>query len=377
MKCKKRLQTVFLTGLALLFLQINTADTQEIRVARLKKQNLQPEKLTKGWNVEGSIPETGRVFSVRDRQYVLLDLNDDGKIQAGGNDGLTVPEYPFVVYLEEKLLLPIGQCRIKIRETRIQMITENLEIKKSLVRDASVLTRLRIRSGVSPVLLSGEASKHCRQHLDYLIKNDIRQGMKMHREKKGNPGYTKTGARAGGNSILHPEIRRYRKALFNWYKTAWHGAAMILPNVEKVGIGLKDKIAILYPYKKSDDREEPFQHPPDDARDVPATFTSRGEIPNPVPGTTNAIGCRMPVFLRLTETLRKKKVEKARLIGPDGNEVKGSVSSPSNPANKRLPSNAGLALFVPNNKLRRDSTYRVVFRLQGVDKAFKWSFQTR
>lgn len=350
---------------------------------RLKKIKLK-ETFRLGWKVKGEPKAVyeGKIFK---RGWLFFDLNGDGRIEPQ-KDGIGLRKYSFIVPLPRRILLSGGYFEINSSGQELSLSPAESAVPKALLKDAWFYTDIRIRTGVPLFEINEEKSGDCRKHIEYLNTNNVRQGMDMHNETPGRPGYSKEGAKAGHDSCLFPAIKSFHLALVDWVKTPWHGAPMLDPTMKSIGIAMKYNMAMFYPVGRVAMAED-FIYPPPGARNIPRAFSSRGEIPNPVPGTRYAMGCGHPIYIQLDYRNRKRVLEKVevRAIGSvkkgqfkkkKGAFVRGTKSDPTRPANKSWTSNSALALFVPNRPLKGETRYAVSFHFKGEEKPVSWTFDT-
>lgn len=198
-------------------------------------------------------------------------------------------------------------------------------------------------------------------------------GMKAHQELESKPGYTTDGWTAGRKSCIGFAYQSLKPAILDWYATAWHGAPIVDPSVTRFGFALKHGVAMFYPADFGGTAGRPALHPADGATEIPTTFGSRGEIPNPVPGTPNGVGCGFPIMMRL---VNRSAVLKAAIVKDSkGSAITGNLSCPAQPATSDWPDNSGCAMFIPSVPLQPKTKYSVRFELQGAP-AVDWSFTT-
>ncbi len=327
-----------------------------------------------GLEVVGSIGSEAFEARLDNRRLRLFDLDGDGVITPG-LDGLGLPEEPFVVSLPERLLLFAGQYRVSIGDDdRLELAPEDFGERAALVVEVALVNELRIRAGRPLAVFDLEASIACEKHCDYLQRNgraDGDSGMSAHEERPGEPGYSEEGARAGRGSCLGFKTFSYREVLLGWYATSWHAAPLLAPEMRSFGAARRHGVAMFYPATFGGAKKS-WIHPADGARNIPRSFSPRGELPNPVPGTEYGRGCGYPIFVFLADP----GVELVDVTVRDakGRTVEGSWSCPSRPANPDWPSNSSLALFIPKAPLRRDMRYDVSFKLGSGD--LDWSFRT-
>jgi hypothetical protein len=344
----------------------------------LTKTPVAKATLRPGWRVAAALP--AEAFRVKMGEVTLrfLDLNQDGKL-AVGTDGMALGDAPFVVPIVGELLLHDAQYRVEFDGTASLRLTPvDLGEARDLVADASVLTEMRVRAGLAPFALDAKRCEECRKHCDYAVRNgtwDGSQGISIHHEDAGKPGYTPEGAAAGEASDLLPGPPSLRDALVTFHATVWHGVPIFDPEVARVGVALVDRKLAMLSFVDQKSPRADFIHPADGATGIPCAFSSHGEAPNPVPGTGNAENCGFPVLVRLSGKLGE--LEWAELLDPKGRKVTGTFSSPEHPATPDWPSNSDCAAFIPSMSLLPATTYRARFKFKAAAEPLVTSFTTR
>lgn len=305
----------------------------------------------------------------------FFDLDGDGVLQPQ-HDGLALPPGPFVVPLPAKLLLPTGQFTLTFAgTTTVRLERDDLGALATLAAQAAELTEVRVRAGVTPAVLDPVLCAHCELHCDYLKGNKIQDGsagVSTHDEHKDKPGHTPEGEAAGRASVMAFQVS-LRDAIREWLRSSWHGVPLVDPRLQRFGVAAKHGVVMLH----NGDRgaralTADFVHPADGATHIDRLFTSRGEDPNPLPGSNFGIGCGMPIFVLLANPSRVLK--SATVSDARGKPVEGTTSSPQRPANPQWPTNSNLALFLPSKPLLSNTTYRVRFVFE--DGECNWSFTT-
>jgi hypothetical protein len=350
----------------------------EPKVLPLNPVELKKFPMRAGFDLAGTkIPATGWTAKVGSVLCVFVDLNGDG-VLAPEMDGVGITTAPFIVPIPAVILASHGQFDVSFEGVK-SLVLKGQALGKltPLVQDVSIVTELRIRAGLRPLVLEAGPSAACEKHCDYLKANamaDGSGGMKAHEELEHKPGYTTDGWTAGRKSCIGFAYQSLKPAILDWYATAWHGAPMLDPSVTKFGVALKNGVAMFYPSDAGGAPARPALHPADGATEVPTTFGARGEIPNPVPGTPNGVGCGFPIMMRL---VNKSVVLKAATVKDSkGSAITGNLSCPTRPANPEWPENSGLALFIPSVPLAPKTKYSVRFELEGAPSV-DWSFTTR
>ncbi|MGE0434668.1 MAG: hypothetical protein AB7K09_03455 [Planctomycetota bacterium] len=326
-----------------------------------------------GVDTVGRLPRTLQTAAVGGLTFLFADLDGDGRVTPGGKDGIGLSGLPFIVTLPAALLMPDGQFDIAISGTTLSRTAQQLPVDAALIAKAAYLTEIRIAGGLVPVLIDGKMSQDGVLHCDYLEQNKDAQGMDLHNEYPDRPGYTDAGKAAGAGSDLFPGISDFRSAVDGWYRSVWHGAPMLRPGLRIVGVAHKHNMAVLY-FGTGGSGNEPVMHPPDGAVNMPTAFGERGEVPNPVAGSNNGIGCGFPIIVHLPGNLRRTKLVAATLTDASGNKVAGTFSCPAQPANPSWPGNSGVAAFVPAAPLAK-GTFTARFEMEG-QAPWVWTFST-
>ena len=362
-----------------------------------------------GHGVTAAIPPSARAFSVDggrydDTQFLLFDLNGDGEITPK-TDGVAMEKFPFVVTLPKKLLLPVGQGRVRVDADSLTLEMDDLEIPADVRTQASFLTNLRIRAAARPVILSDTASRHARWHCDYLEKNKTGEGLaslSVHSEREGAPGYTEEGDRAARNSIVAQGHDTYDDVLWAWYRTPFHGQVLTDPTLRVAGVAHRNGRSLLYPVASAGP-EQAYVFPPDEATGMPLKFNPGGETPDPRP-RPGKFGSPIYMYVPPTSDVQRSAAMVAlyegetdktvtEIIQADSDSIEGelryggttdkTVSSPTNPAKSVLrayekgyipaPNNYNVIVYTPEETLEPDTEYKVL--LTPHDRT--WSFRTR
>ncbi len=348
---------------------------------KLRTANLEKQELRLGRDLRGEVPKRGFSAKIDGETYFFADLDNQPGLTPR-SDGIALRGYPFLVPIPSLLLARKGQWELDFSKNGhlLLKVPEGKKVSAKLLRGAALVNRLRFRAGVKLVAIDPAACEDCESHIDYLTVNRVTSGMGMHSEMKGRAGYTAEGAKAGQMSCLFPASPGIEDAIMNWSATPWHGVPLVDPTVAKIGVMWKNDISMLYPLDRASVKA-PFLHPASGATRIPTSFGSRGEIPNPMPGTKNGMGCGFPVFILLPPSEQNTRLVSATLTpvsrsGKGQKTVPGVASSPSSPANPAWPTNSGLALFLPKAPLAPKTRYRARFEFGGSLGVVEWEFQT-
>jgi hypothetical protein len=361
---------LFLAGTLAVWAQ----DTKKALKFPLTKTSVKKGSLRPGIGVQGEIPESAYQAKVAGESILFLDLNND-EMLAPETDVMAMSHGPFAVTIPETLLLKIGQFKVSFEGTKQLLLTpEDLGVAQAMVADASLMTEVRVRSGVRPAMLDAKSSADCLKHIEYLKKNNLIEGdsgLSLHDEVPTKPGYTPEGAEAGAKGDIFPKVPTMRVAIQGWYQTIWHAVPMVDPGLRTFGAGIKYNMAVLYFSERGFYSGPPLPYPPDGAVGIPRSFCELGEIPNPVAGTDFGKGTGIPVFVR-----GGVNVETVTMTDPSGRPVTGTTSSPAKPANPQWPTNSGVSCFIPTKPLAPGTTYKVTFKLSAPAEPLSWSFTT-
>jgi len=340
----------------------------------LTKTSVKKGALRPGIGIQGELPESAYQAKVAGESILFLDLNNDEQL-APETDVMAMSHGPFAVTIPETLLLKIGQFKVSFEGTKQLLLTpEDLGAAQALVADASLMTEIRVRSGVRPAMLDAKASADCLKHIEYLKKNGLiegNSGVSLHNEDPGKPGYTPEGAEAGKHGDIFPQVPTLRVAIQGWYQTVWHAVPIVDPGLKTFGGGIKFNMAVLYFNGRDYYGGPTLPYPPDGAVGIPRSFCELGEIPNPVPGSDYGKGTGIPVFVR-----GGGNVESVVMADPSGRGVAGTTSSPAKPANPQWPTNSGVSCFIPSKPLAPMTTYKVTFKFADSATPVTWSFTT-
>ena len=345
--------------------------------APLVKTPLAAGTVRPGFGMATAIPAEAFLVKVGAATLRFFDLDQDGKL-AARVDGMALGDAPFVVPIPDELLLREAQYKVAFEGiAAIALTPVDLGAARDLVADASLLTEMRVRAGLKPFALDPSCCADCRNHCDYVVRNGLLNssiGLSIHDEDAANPGFTPGGAAAGKASDILPMADSLREALVGFYTALWHGVPIFDPSVERVGVAIVPKKIAMLAFVDQKASTVDFHHPADGATGIPCSFFSHGEMPNPVPGTYQAMGCGFPILMRLSGRLGE--FEWAEVTDPKGTKVAGTTSSPQHPATPDWPSNSGSAAFIPARPLAPATTYRVRFKFKSAAEPIAWSFTT-
>jgi hypothetical protein len=356
------------------------AKKKELKIA-LTKLVLKKGMVRLGFDLKGEIPANAVQGKIGTDTFYFLDMNGDEKLDPEVDGMVLASVSPFIVPIPDKFLVKTGQYTPAFDGTKTLTLTpEDLGSAQGYAADASVLTEIRARIGLRPFTLDAKACGDCEKHCDYMKANGLNvQGPisgNPHIEIEGKPGYTQEGAAAGAAGNLFRGMSDLRKSILGWYATPYHGSNVINPALKRVGAASKNNVCILYFQEYGNRPSVPFAHPPDGSTGIPPALGNGegGELPNPVPGTTNARGCGFPITVRMDGLFGE--LLSAEVLDGAGKPVQGTISCPRKPANAELPTNMDCAFFIPSKPLAPNTTFKVTFKFMGVEKPLTWSFTT-
>ena len=341
----------------------------------LKKISLKKAQYVPGRELAAKvIPPTAWKAKVGRESVFFVDLDGDGALTVK-NDGIGMTSARFVVSIPGTLLLEAGQFRVSFEGTKRLILTPEVFGRfDAMVRDAGVLTKLRIRAGLTPGTIDFAACEACEKHHAYMRSNglaDGRGGMKSHEETAGRPGYSEAGRAAAKASNIYWRQASLRANILTCYATIWHGVPIVDPAIVKFGVYIQNGNTMFLPVKRRQFKERVL-HPADGAIGIPTTFGY--EYPSPVPGSRDGGGCGFPVMILLPP--RAAALVKAVLWTKKRQRpIPGTQSCPKNPANSSWPTNSMTAAFIPSRPLSARTTYVARFEFaQG--EPVQWTFTT-
>jgi hypothetical protein len=357
------------------------ADKKGPLVVSLVKVPVKKGSLRPGHLVKGEMPANAWQAKVGGDTLLFVDLDGNDEL-APGTDGLAMPTAgPFVVPLQDTLLLKSGQYKLAFEGTKqVTLTAEDLGTAQGYVAEASVFTEIRLRAGLRPAVLDPKMCADCDKHCDYLKANGfhVQDGGKSptHEEDPAKPGYTAEGDAAGRASCVFKARNELRRSITSWFSTPFHGCTMLYPDTDRIGVTTKNSVCMLYLGNVTTGFGEIYVHPPDGAVGIPTALGNGDdmEFPNPVPGTQNGLGCGFPITVLLNG--RYTDVESAEILDAGGKPVKGTWSTPKKPANPSRPENKGCVFFVPSKPLAGNTLHKVTIKFPGGDKPLTWSFTT-
>ncbi|MFT4540508.1 MAG: hypothetical protein ACI841_000613 [Planctomycetota bacterium] len=337
-----------------------------------------------GYGLDSDIPNRAAPWLVDGIDLLLYDLDGDGTITLEGRDGFGLAVSPYIVSLPEVVLVGTSQYKLSVSQEQIFFEAQALDMEPELVRDAASLNEMRIRGGRRPAWIDARVSRDCSSHIEYLVLNNLSD--RWHNpsttiERPGWAGRTTGGDIAAGQSIYAFGCLDLKEAIDQWSRTAFHGALLMDPRLSAIGVAHESGITMLRHFHNGEFATVATL-PPDGAREVSPHFHPKGERPNPVPGSMDAIGSGTPIVAYLPETLFRARIDAFNLRRldeddlPFGPEVPVMVSSPMRAANPYWAQNYGCLVMIPQLPLEPEASYRVSLRVHGFPKPIRWSFST-
>ncbi|MEK7867592.1 MAG: CAP domain-containing protein [Planctomycetota bacterium] len=265
--------------------------------------------------------------------------------------------------------------------------TSRLELASWQKEGGDQLNFFRKAAGCAPVEVDLALSEGAMAHARYLWINDGSpklDGMGVHEEKPGMPGWSDEGAKCAPNCDIwwgEPD-----KAVERWMATFYHRVPMLATRLAKVGMGKKDgtklgTVLVLDCQSGVDETraDEPtiVLYPAPDQRDVPHAFA--GETPDPLPAGTKGTAGYPVTFTAYDGAAHGiTDVTVARLLGPDRKEVPCHLSTPQAPARADI-TQWNTVCLIPKGSLSGKTKYTVEItcKLGGETVEKTWSFTTK
>jgi hypothetical protein len=307
------------------------------------------------------------VQGIPNGDLLLVDLDGDGTLQPG-RDGMTWRALGRIVPFNPDLPLPGGQVRgltLDATKGRLSGVIEPCpDISPACYAAVFRLNQVRNAHGLGFLSLDPDLSRACNAHAAYALANGT-QGMALHGEDPGRPGFSAAGKAAAAGSSIYPAQSDLWLSMDGWLRSSWHAWPLIDPATTVCGVTDRDNLCMFYrrPDGVPAGGMPELRFPGDDARGVPLSFNV-GEIPDPWPGR-DVSQCGHPVMWRPPKVRAGQTIE--LWTGPAARQVRidGLFSSPSKPANPAWSGNSGLNVFVPAARLAPATVYTVRLLDQG------------
>lgn len=265
--------------------------------------------------------------------------------------------------------------------------TSRLELASWQKEVGDQVNASRQAAGCAPVEVDLALSDGAMAHARYLWINDGSpklEGMGVHEEKPGMPGWSDEGARCAPNCDIY--WGRTSEAVEKWMGTFYHRVPILGTKLAKIGVGKKEGlklgdvlVADLQGGYDDTRKDEPtvVLYPAPDQKDVPHAFA--GEMPDPLPvGTKGTAGYPVTFTAYDSAAHAIADVTVARLLGPDGKEVPCHVSTPQAPARADF-TQWNTVCLIPKGTLSGRTKYTVEIKCtlggEAVEKT--WTFTTK
>ncbi len=253
--------------------------------------------------------------------------------------------------------------------------------KKALAK----VNTYRAQAGLKLVELDDKLSRGCLAHARYLVINEghpALEGLKAHDEDKSLPGFSEDGRAAGKASDIAAGDNEPIDGLNGWMATLYHRTPILEPGLKTIGFGCARgrrqgwvTVMNVSTGRTKEAHPGPVLYPVPDQTDVPLSFPSGGEEPNPIPDVkSNKAGFPITAYF---PTGPAPKNATGTLSDAKGIEVPCWFSAPDKPANPKFPQN-GVVCLIPKTPLAANTTYHVQMQGQLAGKAWeqKWKFTT-
>jgi hypothetical protein len=239
----------------------------------------------------------------------------------------------------------------------------------------------RARAGLAPVKYDAAIAHGCAKHLRYLRLNHTIG----HGEKRGRPGYTRAGAKAGRIAVLSFNPQRWSAARSPWEGAPAHLGLMFTPRLVRAGgadNGNYHCLALTRYVEPT--REGVYSWPSDGARGVPFRENTAYEIPDhpgAIVGLKGVIGPSLLVFSSglLAGDGGQPSIRGVRLTGPGGAvKVRVVQYGSKRGSHKWVESETGV--IMPVKPLKPGRRYRASLEWHSRDGRVapqKFSFRTR
>jgi hypothetical protein len=347
--------------------------------ARVETKSLRKETVRKGelrfgydFAEKTDLPTVAFAFAVGGVALRAFDLDDDGAL-AADVDGMALADGRFVVPLPTELLLPEGRFAFEFEKTaRVSVRKLPSPFDNPDEKCCGELTLVRLRFGLSPLLVDEDLCAGVRLHVRYREQNP---GADLFAEDPERPGYSDHGASVGRNcgdytdTLLAPggfedlACTAVARSTALW-PTATHFAACFSRPLRRTALNVRGAPSPL----------APFTFPPDGARGVSRGYSKAGEKTKHGPERAVQADMGFPVSVWLPSDWLRSPVRLFRLYDAAGKCVDGHVSTPQNPA--IAPDNRGFAHFVPARSLAKNAEYRAVLELEDKERRIEWRFTT-
>jgi hypothetical protein len=239
---------------------------------------------------------------------------------------------------------------------------------------------LRMAAGLNPVEVDSDLSDACQTDANYLVMNlnhPSLQGLGMHEETPGLPGYSAAGHKAGRASVI-ADARHPPDSVDLWMSTLYHRISIIHPDMKAIGFGcarLPDGAwKCVMDTKSSRTGNWMVTYPVNGQKNVPHEFSRNAELFNLLPEAKIGEG-GYPVTLAFAPGTMVQNVA-AVLKNAEGAEVPCWVLEPATAGTKEWLQS--VICLVPKQRLASEAVYRVQVEaiINGKDTKRDWSFST-
>lgn len=311
------------------------------------------------------------------KHFSNLDKQTGAKRSAEGQQETLTSKY---------LALSAEALRVGKKEEALhsEVIGYLLHYLADAIRALRALNGYRRKASLDPVGYSALLSFQCALHSRYLALEDPERtaGSKGHLEETGSPYFTPFGLEAGKASVIMSGD--LTSSVHCWMRTLYHRIPLINPYLEKVGLGrwkpgrtneccLDAKTGVGH-----SGSEQFVQYPAASQKDVPRSFSTGRESPDPLPQDAESAG--FPVTITCFPFSTSLIVENVRAVfSRGGSEVPCWISWPGRPANASRKENSSSICMIPKEPLKKDCEYtvKVEATINGKTKVWEWSFHTR
>ncbi len=226
--------------------------------------------------------------------------------------------------------------------------------------------------GLDPTILEPHLDAAAQAHADYMYLHDTL----AHTESEELEGYTgdhvwdrmDTAGYPRDSGQLWSEVvsRGYTpaEAIDNWMNTVYHREAFTLATWYGGGFGQAGEYSSMAQVMAHPDLvRRAVVYPVDGQIDVPTTFDSNSETPDPAPDHWH-VGCPVTVTVVDTEVTGvdhntyELQLEAAELLGPDDTEIEVLVLTPADDSSLQ-----SMVALVPVSPLRLHTTYKAELTL--------------
>jgi hypothetical protein len=247
-------------------------------------------------------------------------------------------------------------------------------VSREISGAVALLNQVRRAAGLDTVAVSAKLSDGCKKHANYLAvnrDNALTSGLNAHKEYPQLVGYTKAGAAAGKNAVIH--FVKPIEAFGGWMKTFYHRIPLLQPNLKEIGIGfsqigdytvtLLDCISGLVGESKL-----PYVcYPADHQVDIPLMMGPENPYPAPEKGDH---GFPITIFFAQWQKVTSVRFE---LKDQTNKVIPCFVSSPEKPAT--FFDQWRTICAIPKQPLVKNMRYEVAVSCQVDGKAFEKVFE--